>query len=329
MLDFNLIVFPNMREFGEKVDRLLQKKYATDQSFLLEMALERFNNGEAKAVIKGTPREKVYILADVGNWSVTYPFLGAARAMSPDEHFADIKRAVSALGGKAGDITVIMPLLYQSRQDKKTTENESLDCAMALQELQSLGVRRIITFDVHNLGVANAVPTLEFDNVYPGEKMLEALKEQIEEGEVVTVSPDTGAMEKARYFANKLNCDAGVFYKRRDYAKLEKGKNPIVELIYLGEAVVGKTVIVVDDMIASGGSVLEVTKELKEKGAKKVIVVVSFGLFTAGAKKFNQAYENGWINKVLVSNLSFVAEEVRKQEWCEVVECEELVAKLI
>ncbi|MCL2110611.1 ribose-phosphate diphosphokinase [Microgenomates group bacterium] len=320
---FNIITLKSSEQLAQKVDRELQRLYQAQESFLLPLKQERFSNGEGKTVVQGVCGQDIYLVADVGNWGQTYPFRGQEHIMAPDEHFQDIKRVISAIGGRANKITVIMPLLYQSRQDKRSSARESLDCAMALQELEKLGVEVIITYDAHNPAVENAVPNLPFYNFFPHDEMLKSMRrlhENMEATNTLIISPDTGAMGRARYWATCLQSDVGMFYKRRDYSVVENGKNPIVEQIYLGRDLTGMKAVIVDDMIATGGSVLDVAEELKKRGAREVLVAVSFAFFTEGIAEFSKAVKEGKVDEVWTTNLSYLPEELKEQEWLKVVD---------
>ena len=329
MNDLKLIVFDNIKEVGKEVDGYLKKMNRVDSSYVMNVTYDRFNNGEGKIRIDETIRDKdVFILSDVGNYGQTYSMHGLDVPMSPDEHFQDIKRAISALSGYARRITVIMPLLYQSRQDRRKGR-ESLDCALALQELERLKVNHIITFDCHERKVANAIPNLPFENIYPTNSILEDLVDDISIKNSIVISPDMGAMERARYYADMLKVDVGVFYKRRDLSKVVNGMNPIVEHAYMGADVQNKTCIVVDDMIASGGSMIEVGEKLKDKGAKKVIFIASFALFTEGLDRFEEAYKNKVFDSLYTTNLTYIPKEYKKKKWFHTVDCSKRIAELI
>ncbi len=326
-----LIVFDNCKELGEKVSNHLKAIYDTDENYLVNQSSSRFANGEGKVKINETVRASdLYILSDVGNHNVSYQMHGNSHFMGPDEHFQDIKRAISATSGHADKLTVVMPLLYESRQHNRKGR-ESLDCALSLQELERLGVRNIVTFDAHDPNVCNAIPTLPFDNFYPTHAILDRLIEEEKENfnNFFVVSPDIGAMERARYYADMIGSDVGVFYKRRDYSKVVNGKNPIVAHTYLGDDVGGKNVIVVDDMIASGNSMLEVCEELKSRGAKNVYLIATFALFTEGTKVFEKAYENKMFTKLFSTNLTYVPEDIKKQSWYREVDCSKQIAVII
>ena len=334
MSDLKIIVPENFSEFGKKVNEHIKEIRNSNDNYLIETQLVRFSNGEGKAVIKETIRDKdLYILSDVSNYDVSYNFFGRTHYMSPDEHFQDIKRILSAECGHASKRTVIMPYLYESRQDKKDSR-ESLDCATALKELEYMGVNEIVTCDVHNKGVMNAVPNMAFENMYLGDMLLlDLLKnEEIEDfDKFICISPDEGAMKRARFFSDMLgNVPIGSFYKQRDYTKIVNGKNPVIDHRFLGPSNMdGKYAIVVDDMIASGGSILDTANSLKKLGVEKVFLIVTFALFTEGVEKFNEYYDKGIITRVYASNVSYVPEEIKKMPWFESVDCSQKIANLI
>ena len=329
--DLKLIVLDNCHELGKLVNEKINQLRDNQKNYIVSTSNSRFSNGEGKAKIEESVREKdLYILSDVGNYEMSYQLHGRNHYMSPDEHFQDIKRMISAASGHASKITLITPLLYQARQHKRKGR-ESLDCAIALQELEQLGVNRIITFDCHDPNVSNAIPLLPFENIYPTHTILnEFIKEEKEYlDDLLVVSPDMGAMERARYYAEMLGCDVGVFYKRRDLSKIVNGKNPIVEHTYMGTDPKGKNILVVDDMIASGASMIEVAKELTERGAKSVFLIATFALLTEGYETFMDAHKKGLFNKLYSTNLSYVPEEIKKQDWYYDVDCSMQIAKLI
>ncbi len=329
--NLGLIVLENAKELGEKLQKKLNEIRKDEKHYIIPVTANRFNNGEGKAVIGGTVRGKdLYILSDVGNYSVCYTMHGEKHGMSPDEHFQDIKRMISATSGHASKITVVMPLLYQARQHKRKGR-ESLDCAIALQELERLGVDNIITFDAHDPNVSNAIPRMPFESFYPTHTILSQLVKQEKKhiDNLLVVSPDMGAMERARYYAEMLGCDVGVFYKRRDLSKVVNGKNPIIEHAYMGADVKDRNIIVVDDMIASGQSMIEVAKELKLRGANKIYLVATFTLLTEGIEGFMNAYEEGVFTKLYSTNLSYVPETIKKQKWYCDVDCSMQLATII
>lgn len=329
--DLGLIVLDSHKILGENIDNIINKMRGTDKSYIIPLINDRFNNGEGKITIKGSVREKdIYIIADVGNYSLTYDMHGLINHISPDEHYQDIKRVISAMSGHAKRVNVIMPLLYQSRQHKRKGR-ESLDCAVALRELESLGVNNIITIDAHDASICNAIPNTSFNNFYPTKLILEKLREDIKEEleNVVVISPDMGATMRARYYADSLKCDMGVFYKRRDLTKVVNGKNPIIEHAYMGPEVLGKTMIVVDDMIASGASMLEVSEELRKRKAKNIYLVSTFALFTEGVNSFKSAYERKIFDKVYATNASYISKEILNEEFLTLVDISNLLANVI
>lgn len=344
-----LIALDSHKELGKKVNDYLvswrQERnhehknslsfqgYERD-SYLIKAEVPRFGSGEAKGVIRQSVRgADLYLLVDVCNYSMTYNLCGYTNHMSPDDHFQDLKRIIAAVGGKARRINVIMPFLYESRQHKRT-HRESLDCAMALEELVSMGVSNIITFDAHDPRVQNAIPLSGLDNFMPTYQFVKALFKhdntlKIDKDHLMVISPDEGAMSRAVYLANNLGVDMGMFYKRRDYSKVINGRNPIVAHEFLGSSVEGKTVIVVDDMIASGESMLDTAKELKERKAEKVVVCCTFGLFTAGFEKFDEFYQKGYIDSVVTTNLNYRSPELFTKEWYVEADMSKYIAAII
>ena len=279
-------------------------------SYILEANTPRFGSGEGKGTIEESVRgDDLYIMVDVCNYSLTYSLFGMINHMSPDDHFQDLKRIIAAAAGKARRINVIMPFLYESRQHKRSGR-ESLDCAMALQELVNMGVENIITFDAHDPRVQNSIPLKGFETVQPIYQFLKHLLKnepdlQIDSDHMMVISPDEGGTSRAIYFANMLGLDMGMFYKRRDYTKIVNGRNPIVAHEFLGSSVEGKDVLIIDDMISSGESMLDVAKELKRRKARKVFICATFGLFTGGLAKFDQYYQDGLIDRILTTNLVY------------------------
>ena len=290
-------------------------------SFIIDSACPRFGSGEAKGIIRESVRgQDLYILVDVCNYNLTYTVCGQTNHMSPDDHYQDLKRIIAAVGGKARRITVIMPFLYESRQHRRSAR-ESLDCALALQELTQMGVESIITFDAHDPRVQNAIPLKSFETVQPTYQFIKAL--------LMVISPDEGAMGRAVYYANVLGIDVGMFYKRRDYSKIVDGRNPIIAHEFLGSDLEGKDVIIIDDMISSGESMIDVATELKRRKANRIFVAATFGLFTNGMEKFDEAHEKGLIDKVLTTNLVYQPEEVLKRDYYINVDMSKYVALLI
>ncbi|MBP3755197.1 MAG: ribose-phosphate pyrophosphokinase [Lachnospiraceae bacterium] len=289
-------------------------------SYLLKARVPRFGSGEGKGEILESVRgADLYILVDVLNYSETYSLCGHENHMSPDDHYQDLKRIIAAVGGKARRITVIMPFLYESRQDRRTSR-ESLDCAIALQELVRMGVDNIITFDAHEPRVQNAIPLSGFETVQTPYQFIKGLLKhvkglKIDADHMMVISPDEGGMRRAIYIANVLGLDMGMFYKRRDYRRIVNGRNPIISHEFLGSDVAGKDMIIIDDMISSGDSVLEVAAELKKRNAGNIFVFATFGLFTGGLSRFDEAYEKGLISRVLTTNLIYQTPELLKKEW--------------
>ena len=331
-IDYYLVKWRTERE-SEHKDSLAFAGYQRN-SYLLEAKVPRFGSGEAKGVIMESVRgTDLYILVDVCNYSLTYSLCGHENHMSPDDHYQDLKRIISAVGGKARRITVIMPFLYESRQHKRTSR-ESLDCAIALQELVSMGVDNIITFDAHDARVQNAIPLHGFETVRPSYQFIKGLLRneknlQIDSSHMMVISPDEGGMSRAIYIANVLGLDMGMFYKRRDYTRLVNGRNPIVAHEFLGTSVEGKDMIIIDDMISSGDSVVEVAAALKERKAGKIFICATFGLFTNGLARFDQAYRDGLIDKVLTTNLIYQTPELLEREWYINCDMSKYVAYLI
>lgn len=304
------------------------------ESYLVESKCPRFGSGEAKGVIRESIRgDDLYILVDICNYSLTYRVCGNLSHMSPDDHYQDLKRVIAAASGKAHRITVIMPFLYESRQDKRSSR-ESLDCAVALQELTNMGVESIITFDAHNPSVQNAIPLKTFESVPPTYQFVKALLRStpdlvISPSKLMVISPDEGAMSRAVYFANSLGVDVGMFYKRRDYTTIVDGRNPIVAHEFLGADVAGKDVVIIDDMISSGDSMIKTARELKERKANRIFICSTFGLFTNGMAKFDKAYEDGLINRVITTNLIYQPEELLSRPYFENADMSKYIALLI
>ncbi len=330
-----IIPLEGCKSLGEKVDEYLVKwrtqresehknslafaGYQRD-SYILPAKVPRFGSGEAKGMILESVRgADLYLLVDVANYSLTYSLCGFKNHMSPDDHYQDLKRIIAAVGGKARRITVIMPFLYESRQHKRTAR-ESLDCALALQEMVRMGVDNIITFDAHDPRVQNAIPLNGFETVQVTYQFIKGLLHRVkglelDSSHMMVISPDEGGMRRAIYMANVLGLDMGMFYKRRDYTKVIDGRNPIVAHEFLGSSVEGKDVIIVDDMISSGESAIEVASELKKRKANRIFICATFGLFTGGLEKFDKAYQEGIITNVLTTNLIYQTPELLGREW--------------
>ena len=294
-------------------------EYSKD-SFIVDAKVPRFGSGEAKGIINESVRGKdVYVMVDVCNYSLTYSLSGHTNRMSPDDHYQNLKRVIAAIGGKARRVNVIMPFLYESRQHKRSSR-ESLDCALALQELVRMGVDNIITFDAHDPRIQNAIPLHGFETVRPTYQFVKALLQKysdlkIDSEHMMAISPDEGATERAIYLANVLGIDMGMFYKRRDYSRIVNGRNPIVAHEFLGTSVEGKDVIIVDDMISSGDSMLDVAKQLKDRKANRIFCASTFGLFTNGLQKFDEAYQNGIIEGILTTNLIYQTPDLLARPW--------------
>ncbi|MBR3631066.1 MAG: ribose-phosphate pyrophosphokinase [Oscillospiraceae bacterium] len=333
-----LITMAGATDLGNQIDRYLVKwakkgGYETD-SFQIETECPRFASGDGKGLIKSTVRGKdLFIITDMGNYSVTYDYFGFRNAMSPDDHFQDLKRIIQAAGGKAHRINIIMPILYGGRQHRRSYR-ESLDCAVALQELQAMGVANIVTFDAHDPRVSNAIPLMGFDNVIPSYQVLKAMFENIEDfhatkDSFMVVSPDEGALNRNMLYASELGVDMGMFYKRRDYSRIVGGRNPIVAHEYLGNSVDGKDVFIADDIISSGESVLDIAYELKKRGAKRIFAYATYSIFTNGLEKFDKAYADGFISGVFGTNLTYRSPELLKREWFHEVDVSKYVAYFI
>ena len=320
--ELSVIGMRGCEAFAEQVDNYLKewRRHNSEETYLVEALCPRFGTGEGKGLIHESMRgQDVYIICDVFNYGVTYKMYGQTVPMSPDDHYADLKRIVAAIAGKARRITVIMPMLYEGRQHKRTTR-ESLDCAIMLQELVKIGISNIITFDAHDPRVCNAIPLSGFDNVRPSYQMIKALIRavpdiEIDKEHLMMISPDEGAMGRCMYYSSVLGIDIGMFYKRRNYSVVVNGKNPIEAHEYLGQDLTGKDVIVVDDMISSGESMLDVCRQLKNRGAKRIFAFSTFGLFTDGFDKFDKAYEEGILTKVFTTNLVYRRPGLLDKPW--------------
>lgn len=328
----------NWRKKREHAKKQSQHSIALEgylrNSYIIDASCPRFGSGEAKGLITESVRgSDLYLLVDVCNHSLTYKVCGQVNHMSPDDHYQDLKRVISAVGGKARRITVIMPFLYEGRQHKRTAR-ESLDCALALQELTNMGVESIITFDAHDPRVQNAIPLKSFETVRPTYQFIKALLQNISDlkmdaEHMMVISPDEGGMGRAVYFANVLGIDMGMFYKRRDYTKIIDGRNPIVAHEFLGSDIEGKDMLIIDDMISSGDSMIDVAMELKKRKAGRIFVAATFGLFTNGLEKFDTAYESGLIYRVMTTNLVYQPKELLTKPYYINVDMSKYVALLI
>ena len=334
--ELSVIGMRGCEDFSAQVDSYLKewRRHDSEGTFLVKSSCPRFGSGEAKGAIHQSLRgNDVYIICDVFNHGVTYQMYGQSVPMSPDDHFQDIKRLIGAIGGKARRISVIMPMLYEGRQHKRSGR-ESLDCALALQELVNMGITNIITFDAHDPRVQNSIPLSGFENVRSSYQMIKALLKQYPDIEIsadktMIISPDEGGMAKCMYYSSVMGIDLGTFYKRRDYSVIVNGKNPIVAHEYLGRDVKDKDVIVIDDMISSGDSVIDVCQQLKEKGAKRIFVFATFGLFCNGLENMDKAYSEGIFDRIFTTNLIYRTPELLSREWYSEVNMCKYVAYII
>jgi len=331
-----IIAMPGCEEAAQKINEYLMKWYeqqealedmplytqmgANRDNFLIEAHCPRFGTGEGKAIIKDSVRGyDIYILCDPGAYNVTYKMYGREVPMSPDDHYQDLKRIIAAIGGKAKRVNVIMPYMYEGRQHRRSSR-ESLDCAMMLQELEGMGIANIITFDAHDPRVQNAIPYGSFESVMPSYQILKALfREQkdlhIDRDHMMIVSPDEGALDRNIFYSSVLGVNMGFFYKRRDYTRLVNGRNPIIAHEYLGESVEGKDILVSDDIISSGDSILDLARQLKKRKANRIFAAATFGLFTNGIEAFNKAYEEGLIHRIISTNLTYRTPELKAAPW--------------
>ena len=339
-----LIVLKGAEELGKRIDHYLVKWYNRDvgymdpkfkrESFIIKSSCPRFTTGDGKGIIEDSVRGiDLYVLVDVGNYNVKYNLYGHENCMSPDDHFSDLKRVISAAGGKPERITVIMPILSGGRQHRRNSR-ESLDCAQMLQELHAMGVKDIITFDAHDPRVQNAAPLMGFDNFFATYQIMKALMlnfpdVKLDHDNFMIVSPDEGAMARNIYYASILGVDLGMFYKRRDYTTIVNGRNPIVAHEYIGTDVKGKDIFVADDIIATGDSVLRLCRELKEKGCGKIFLMATYGLFTEGTEKFDKAYQEGLFTAVISTNLTYCREELQNKPWYVVADLSKYIAYII
>lgn len=336
--DLGLIATPGAHELTALIDshlvRWANRKGLNKETFIIPSECPRFSSGDGKGVIKDTVRgDDLYFVVDVGNYSCKYRLFGSENSMSPDDHYQDLKRLIQAASGKAHRITVIMPLLYGSRQHRRTYR-ESLDCAYALQELQSMGVTNIITFDAHDPRVSNAVPLMGMDNVMPTYQVMKAMFKHIPDfkptpDSFMVISPDEGAINRNMYYASVLGVNLGMFYKRRDYSRVVNGRNPIVAHEYLGESVEGKDVFIADDIISSGESMLDIGYELKKRGAKRIFCNATYAIFTAGLAEFDKAYADGIISGVFGTNLTYRTPDLLSREWFHEVDVSKYIAYFV
>ncbi|MCR5801382.1 MAG: ribose-phosphate pyrophosphokinase [Lachnospiraceae bacterium] len=345
-----LIVLPSMASMGDRINRYLvefRKQIHNDmvksdpafhgyqeQDYRLKYQIPRFGSGESKArLIESSRGKDIFILVDVMNHSITYEMNGYTNHMSPDDHFQDLKRVIGAIGGKATRINVIMPFLYEGRQHRRNGR-ESLDAAYALEELNNMGIDNFITFDAHDPRVANSIPIGGFDNFMTSYSFIKALLRNesdllVDEDHMVVISPDEGALDRAIYFANVCGINTGMFYKRRDYTKIVNGKNPIVAHEFLGDRVDSKDVVIIDDMISSGGSMIDTARQLKEMNARRVFICTSFGLFTDGLDSFDEAYEKGYFDKVITTNLTYLPPELYDRPYFIEADMSKFIASIV
>lgn len=346
-----IIAMPGCEEMGEKINKWLMRwrdsnnsEFFDDQyltvpggdrdSFLVKAYCPRFGTGESKGMLKESVRGyDIYIIVDVTAYNITYKMYDREVPMSPDDHFCDLKRIIAAIAGKAKRVNVIMPFLYESRQHRRTTR-ESLDCAMALQELESMGIINILTFDAHDPRVQNAIPVCGFESIMPTYQMLKALLREVKDLKVdnhsmAIVSPDEGAIARNIFYASVLSLDMGMFYKRRDYTTIVDGRNPIVAHEYLGPDLEGEDVIVVDDILSSGDSILDLAKELKKRKVNRLFVIVTFAFFTNGVQAFQEAYEQGLVTKIISSNMTYLNPNLKDKEWFAVADMSKYMSYLI
>ena len=337
--DLGIIALQSCKKFGAMLDKHIKRLrriagIPCPKTFMIDAQEIRFTNGEGKIILNETARGKdIYLICDIGNYSCTYNLYGHKNLMGPDEHFQDIKRAVSAIGGKAARINVMMPMMYASRQDRNKGR-ESLDCALALRELEGLGVRDVITFDVHNPSVQNAVPLMSFENLYATYEMVKNFIE--DEREIVSdkdnfliISPDLGGMERAIYYSTVMGIDIGMFYKRRDYSRVVDGRNPIVQHDYLGRDVAGKNIIIIDDIISTGDSAAEIIHDLKARRAAKIFLATTFAQFTRGTDNFQKMYDEGILTRVYSTNLTYVPDRISQEPWFKHVDMSPFAAEVI
>ena len=328
-----LIALNSATRIGDRVDQILSE-WHDGEHFSIRSECPRFSSGEGKCIIRESVRDRdIYILLDVCNTSLTYQMFGETNHMSPDDHYQDLKRVISACNGKADRITVIMPFLYEGRQHRKTTR-ESLDCAVMLRELESMGVHSLITFDAHDPRIQNVVPLMAMENASPALQFTQAFLTEYEDltldsDHMMFIAPDEGATERVVFMASLFGVNIGMFYKRRDYTRIVNGSNPVIAHEFCGSDVSDKDVIVVDDMIASGGSMLDTARQLKDMGAKRVFIFSTFGLFTGGLEKFDKAYANGGFDRIFTTNLVYQRPELIEREWYYSVKMDRYIAALI
>lgn len=330
-----IIIMKGSEEFGLEAAKYIAKLNNKNlEDIIIKVDCPRFSSGEAKALISSSVRGMdLFVIVDVFNYSISYKMYGIDNMMGPDDHFQDLKRVISTATGVATRITVIMPMLYEGRQHR-CTSRESLDCAVFLRELEMYGVTNIVTFDAHDERVKNAIPFIGFDNISPSRNMISAFVKEIKElnikkEDLIIISPDEGSIPRCIHYATTLGLELGVFYKRRDYSRIENGKNPIIAHEFLGSDLKGKSVIIVDDIISSGGSILDIATKLKDRGANKIFAIATFGLFTEGIEEIKDAYKKGNIERIFVTNLTYINEEYKKEKWLCRVDMSKVVGDVV
>ena len=332
--NLGIIPLQGCGDIAARADGYIREWRGSEQSFLVSACCPRFGTGESKGMINQSVRgDDLFILCDICDYGTTYNMYGTVTRMSPDDHYGDLKRIIAAVGGKARRISVIMPVLYGGRQHRRVAR-ESLDCAIMLQELQNIGVSNIITFDAHDPRVQNAVPFCGFENIKPYYQMIKAIYRavpdiKLDRDHTLIVSPDAGGMDRCMYYSSILSLDLGMYYKRRDYSRIENGRNPIIAHEFLGNNVSGKDIIIVDDIISSGDSILDIAEHLKEMGAQRIFVFATFGLFCEGITRFDEAFAAGQISKVFTTNLTYRTGELKSRIWYEEVDMSKYIALLI
>ncbi len=331
--EIGLIALRSAERAGHRINTILSE-WRNGGSFLIGAECPRFSSGEGKCIIQESVRDRdIYILLDVCNHSLTYQMYGETNHMSPDDHYQDLKRVIAACNGKADRITVIMPFLYEGRQHRKTTR-ESLDCALMLRELETMGVHSLITFDAHDPRMQNVVPLMSMENISPALQFTQALLTeyedlQLDSDHLMFISPDEGATDRSVFLASLFGVNLGMFYKRRDYTRIVNGSNPVIAHDFIGGAVAGRDVVITDDMIASGGSMLDTARQLKEMGAARVFIFSTFGLFTSGLDRFDRAYRDGWFDRMFTTNLVYQTPELLQREYYYSVRIDRYIAALI
>ena len=333
MEDLGIIILKGFEDRAENLNKEICKLTKKDKNYIIKTTISRFSNGEAKVQINESVRNKdIFIIADIGNYSCTYKMYEYENRYSPDDHYLDIIRTISAINGKAKKITLILPLMYSSRQHRRKGR-ESLDCAMALRYFESLGVNNIITFDLHDPEMQNTIPTGSFDSIFPIYSILKEFinneQNEIHKDKMVVISPDVGAMDRARRYSSMMNLDLGLCYKRRDYTKIVNGKNPIIQHEYIGPDVSGKSILIIDDMLSSGESIIDIAYMMKERGCKNVYSITTFAFFTDGIEKFEKLHNEGIISKIYATNASYLNKGLNDKDWFVKVDVTDFIANVI